>query len=143
MNNFLSDEKESYDGALPSGNSVAALQLLRLAKLTGEYTFEEKVQQIFDTFAGDIAEYPNGHTMMLQAILLSRQTLKEIVIIYDKDNHKLKKIIHSIQQNYHPHLHLLVGESLMKLCLLLVNIKRLMVYQRYTFVKFPMPSTDK
>lgn len=108
---LLIRQKESYDGALPSGNSVAALQLLRLAKLTGEYTFEEKVQQIFDTFAGDIAEYPNGHTMMLQAILLSRQTLKEIVIIYDKDNHKLKKIIHSIQQNYHPHLHLLVGEK--------------------------------
>ena len=108
---LLIRQKESYDGALPSGNSVAALQLLRLAKLTGEYTFEEKVQQIFDTFAGDIAEYPNGHTMMLQAILLSRQTLKEIVIIYDKDNHKLKKIIHSIHQNYHPHLHLLVGEK--------------------------------
>ena len=61
--------KEVYDGALPSGNSVAALQLLRLARLTGELEYEEKADSIFKAFSDQIQMYPFGHTYMLQAFL--------------------------------------------------------------------------
>ncbi|NCU19033.1 thioredoxin domain-containing protein [Pallidibacillus pasinlerensis] len=106
---LLINQKDSYDGALPSGNSVATLQLLRLAKLTGDYTFDEKVQQIFDTFASDISEYPQGHSMMLQAFLLTRQKMKEVVLIQPEKYKIENELIQLIQKEYNPHIHLLVG----------------------------------
>jgi uncharacterized protein YyaL (SSP411 family) len=36
--------KDGYDGSQPSGNSMVALQMLKLARLTGDYKLEEKVE---------------------------------------------------------------------------------------------------
>jgi len=39
---LITRPKEIYDGAIPSGNSVAALNFLRLSRLTGQQELEEK-----------------------------------------------------------------------------------------------------
>lgn len=104
---LLVRQKESYDGALPSGNSVAACQLLRLAKLTGDFTLEEKVQQIFRVFSKDIHDYPNGHAMMLQSVMLSQQAMKEIVIVMDDETKEVVDFIQHIQENFHPEISLM------------------------------------
>ncbi|MFP6900448.1 MAG: thioredoxin domain-containing protein, partial [Opitutales bacterium] len=43
---------ESYDGAMPSGNSIMALNLVRLARATGRTAYEEKAQALVQAFAG-------------------------------------------------------------------------------------------
>ena len=50
--------KDAYDGAIPSGNSVAAMNLLRLAKITGNIEWEEKAQTIFSVFGENASKIP-------------------------------------------------------------------------------------
>ncbi|MBW1932771.1 MAG: thioredoxin domain-containing protein, partial [Deltaproteobacteria bacterium] len=55
---LITRSKEIYDGALPSGNSVAALNFLRLGRLTGNTDLEEKADQITKVFAAEVTEHP-------------------------------------------------------------------------------------
>ena len=59
--------KNVHDGAVPSGNAVAASNLIRLSRLTGNTVYEEKAQAILDAFAGEIAAYPMGCAGLLMA----------------------------------------------------------------------------
>ncbi len=75
--------KEVYDGAIPSGNSVAALNNLRLARLTGQRDLEEAGQSIIQAFAGDVAQNPAAHTFMLQAVDYLLGPTHEVVVVGD------------------------------------------------------------
>ncbi|WP_315861943.1 hypothetical protein [Paenibacillus larvae] len=50
--------KEIYDGALPSGNSVAAYNLTRLSRLMDSAELSGKADQMFEAFAGAVGSYP-------------------------------------------------------------------------------------
>lgn len=65
---FFLRPKEIYDGAIPSGNSVAALNCLRLARLTGEAELGEYAAQIMQAFAGQIAKNPAAFSFALIAL---------------------------------------------------------------------------
>ncbi|MEE8686873.1 MAG: hypothetical protein SOH79_01470, partial [Heyndrickxia faecalis] len=105
---LLVRQKESYDGALPSGNSVAACQLLRLSKLTGDFTLEEKVQQLFQAFSKDIDDEPTAHAMMLQAVMYAQQATKEVVIVMDDETKEVVDFINHIQKNFYPGISVMV-----------------------------------
>ncbi|MDA3130870.1 thioredoxin domain-containing protein [Aliibacillus thermotolerans] len=77
--------KETFDNAMPSGNSVASLQLLRLARFTGEVSYEEKTRKMWNVFHQSICDYPSGHTYMLQSLLLAYSGMKEVVILAGDD----------------------------------------------------------
>ncbi|MFN0006380.1 MAG: thioredoxin domain-containing protein, partial [Planctomycetota bacterium] len=72
--------QESYDGAIPSGNSVAAENLTRLAHLTGRMELAARAEGIFRGFAGEIARGPAGHTRMLTALDFHLGPSAEVVI---------------------------------------------------------------
>ncbi len=61
--------REIYDGALPAGNSVAAWNLIRLAKITGDGELRKKAERLFDATGGEIRANPLNYTFMLQAYL--------------------------------------------------------------------------
>jgi len=61
-------KKEVYDGALPSGNSVALYNLLRLARVTGDVSLDEKAARIVKAFSGHVAQFPSGYTQFLISI---------------------------------------------------------------------------
>ncbi|NLL77915.1 MAG: thioredoxin domain-containing protein, partial [Clostridiales bacterium] len=65
---LISRPKEVYDGAIPSGNSVAAVVLERLARLTGEIKWQQVSYHQLSFLAGAIQDYPAGHSMALIAI---------------------------------------------------------------------------
>jgi uncharacterized protein YyaL (SSP411 family) len=77
---LLLRHKEFYDGAIPSSNSVAMLNLLRLARMTGEAELEEKAAGIARTFSGVINEAPAGFTFMLSALDFALGPAHEIVV---------------------------------------------------------------
>ncbi len=51
--------KEVYDGALPSGNSVALYNMLRLSRMTGDTQIEERARQVMETFGGEVEYEPD------------------------------------------------------------------------------------
>ncbi len=59
--------KDDYDGAEPSGNSVALLNLLRLHRITGRADFESSARKLIAAFHGKLAAAPFGMPQMLAA----------------------------------------------------------------------------
>ncbi len=73
-------KKEIYDGATPSGNSVATLNLLRLGRMTGATDPEGKAEEIGRRFSGDVGRLPSAFTMLLSAFEFSLGPSHEVVI---------------------------------------------------------------
>lgn len=63
--------KESYDGAIPSGNSVAFYNLIRLHRLTGENAYATRAGKLGRAFSPVISQIPSAHTMFMIALTLS------------------------------------------------------------------------
>ena len=71
--------KEAYDGAIPSGNSVAAMVLQELAALTGEVRWQEAARRQFGFLANEIDEYPAGYSFALLAMTKAFSKRKELI----------------------------------------------------------------
>lgn len=80
---LLTRPKEVYDGAIPSGNSVSALNFMRLSRLTGKFEYEEKAQKIFRTFSDSITAQPISYSYSLMALLFGYSKGQEIIISTD------------------------------------------------------------
>lgn len=77
---LLMRKKEVYDGAVPSGNSVAALNLLRLGRITADSALESKADQIGRAFSGNVGQLPSAHTQLLVAIEFGLGPSYEVVV---------------------------------------------------------------
>ena len=77
---LLVRQKEIYDGAIPSGNSVAAMNLLRLARLTGRTELADRADTIFKVFAPDTVRGASAHSHLADAMLFASSPSLEIVI---------------------------------------------------------------
>jgi uncharacterized protein YyaL (SSP411 family) len=62
--------KEQYDGAQPSSNSMAALNLVRLWKKTGEQRYAQLAEKTFQALAGPLKENPGSLTALADALAL-------------------------------------------------------------------------
>lgn len=62
--------KETYDGAVPSGNSVMAYNLVLLSRLTEDSFFTEAAVKQLKFMAGKAEEYPMGYSFYLSALSL-------------------------------------------------------------------------
>ncbi len=60
--------KESYDGAMPSGNSVAGYVLAKLAAMTGEQHWQKAAEKQLSYLAGELREFPSAHCFALYAM---------------------------------------------------------------------------
>ena len=65
---LIARPKETYDGALPSGNSAAAAVLYRLAALTGEPFWRQAADRQGRFLSGEIHHYPAGYGFALTAL---------------------------------------------------------------------------
>jgi len=77
---LLTRVKKIYGGAIPSGNAVAALNLLRLSRMTGKTYYEEKQQEIIRAFSGDVAKSPSGFPMLLHSVDFAVGPSYEVVV---------------------------------------------------------------
>ncbi len=76
---LISRPKPFYDGAMPAGNSVAALNLLRLGRLTGRQELRDKFYEQAEAFAGAAAGYPAGHCLYLIPLMLELYPEQELI----------------------------------------------------------------
>ncbi|MBR5318195.1 MAG: thioredoxin domain-containing protein [Peptococcaceae bacterium] len=73
--------KETYDGAIPSGNSAAAMLLQKLAYLTGEAVWQEAAHRQMQFMAGEMNRYPAGHCFALLAMADALYPHRELVCV--------------------------------------------------------------
>jgi uncharacterized protein YyaL (SSP411 family) len=72
--------KEDYDGAEPSGNSIAVLLLLRLARILSRDGYRESAERALRAFAGRMRQIPSGVPQMLVALMYHLSPPRQIVI---------------------------------------------------------------
>ena len=99
---LITRPKEIYDGAMPSGNSVAAVNFIRLARLTGSYQLEEKAEKLMTAFGSRLKEYPKGHSFALVALMLLQAKSKEVIIVSERDSDGAEEMLAVIQKDFHP-----------------------------------------
>jgi uncharacterized protein YyaL (SSP411 family) len=94
-------KKEIYDGAIPSCNSVAFMNLIRLSRLTGDARLEENASALSRCFAGMINQSPSAYTWFLSGLDQLVQP-HEIVIVGDDRAEDTKALILALQSRYLP-----------------------------------------
>jgi uncharacterized protein len=90
--------KDDYDGAEPSGNSVATLSLLKLGAITGRKNFTEAAEKTLRLFASRLQKFPQAMPFMLHALDFSLDEPKRVVIAGDTNLHELLRAAHSVYQ---------------------------------------------
>jgi uncharacterized protein len=108
---LIARPKEAYDGAMPSGNSVAVLNLLRLGRLTGNTELEVEADGVLGAFADKINSYSMGHTYMLMGIMFARGRGSEIVIVGDKTDAAAQGFVDIINKSFLPYSVVVVKEE--------------------------------
>ncbi len=76
---LIARPKEMYDGAMPSGNSAAAMALQKLAALTGDTGWQEAARRQLKYCAREIYEYPAGYSFALLAMAEAVYPHRELV----------------------------------------------------------------
>jgi len=95
-------KKEIYDGALPSGNSVAMLNLLRLGRMTANAGFEEKAAHIGRSFSGTIWQLPMSDTQIMTALDFALGATSEVVIAGDAGAEDTKAMLAALRGEFIP-----------------------------------------
>jgi uncharacterized protein YyaL (SSP411 family) len=101
-NDLILRVKDDYDGAEPSGNSVATLALLKLAAITGREDFRLPVQATLQLVADRLQNQPAALAFMLHAVDFWLAEPRRIVVVGDKDSAEFQKLLRATHSVYQP-----------------------------------------
>ena len=96
------ESKEAYDGAMPSGNSIAAHVLGRFGKLLGRQDFVDAAIGTVEAFAAAIERQPIGFAFMLQAYDFLMRGSREIVVAYGAQQSTVREHLSVIDSAWLP-----------------------------------------
>jgi uncharacterized protein YyaL (SSP411 family) len=99
---LLVRKKEIYDGAIPSGNSVAMLNLLRLGHMTANSDLEEKAAKIGRAFSRSVKQSPSVHTQLMVALDFGIGPCYEVVIAGNAQAEDTKAMIKALRTRFLP-----------------------------------------
>ena len=94
--------KEDYDGATPSGNSVATLALLKLGAITGEKKYTDAAEKTLRLFAARLTQTPQALPYMLQALDFLVDEPMRVVIAGDAASKTTRELVHAAHSVYQP-----------------------------------------
>ncbi len=94
---IMGRQKEIYDGAIPSSNSVTAMNGYRLSAITSDPKFSIQSDQIFRAFCDPIADAPSGYTYAMSALLAGSGSTTQIIITSQEWNQKLEMMVKEIR----------------------------------------------
>ena len=95
--------KEDYDGAEPSGNSIAVLNLLRLAQMTDRADFRASAARALDAFGSRMVAAPVGLPQMLVAYDFSISKPKQVVLVGERDAPDTQRLLAALHSRFLPH----------------------------------------
>jgi uncharacterized protein YyaL (SSP411 family) len=102
---LIARRKEVGDHPIPSGNSSAALGLLRLAALTGERRYEQQAEGVFRLFAATAVQHPDAFAHLLRALDFHFSATKEVALV----GKGLGELAAVVRSRHRPHLVLAGG----------------------------------
>ncbi len=75
--------KETYDGAIPSGNSLMAYNFVKLYLLTSDNKYKDMAEKQLDFISAEASSYPTNHAMFLMALLEYNEPPTKITVVAD------------------------------------------------------------
>ena len=102
VNDLILRVKDDYDGAEPSGNSVATLALLKLAAITGCEEFKHAAAATLQLSAGRLQKQPAALAFMLQALDFWLDEPRRVVIAGENGSSKTKELLRAAHSIYQP-----------------------------------------
>lgn len=94
--------QDAYDGATPSGNSVAAVNLLKLGRLTGRTHWEERGEAILRAFSAELQASPTSFTHMLTALDYLLGPAGEVIITGDTGSAGVERLAATVRKSFAP-----------------------------------------
>ncbi|RMH69576.1 MAG: thioredoxin domain-containing protein [Gemmatimonadetes bacterium] len=101
---LITRSKEAYDGAVPSGNGVMVLNLLRLSRLTGNTAWEDQAEQLAHAFAETIRRAPSAYAQWLNGLDFAFHPGYEVVIVGEPDDPHTQAMIRTLRDAFLPHM---------------------------------------
>ncbi|MFH2054360.1 MAG: thioredoxin domain-containing protein, partial [bacterium] len=101
---LLVRQKESYDGAVPSGNSLAVLALVRLAMLTGNDEFRKIADRAFAVSAHAVESNPRGYHYLINAYAFATSQPDEVALVGRLSDPDLKALLTRVHARFRPNL---------------------------------------
>jgi uncharacterized protein YyaL (SSP411 family) len=98
----VAKRKEIYDGALPSGNSVAMLNLLRLSLLNGNTAYETLARRMSRTFAAEVKESPSAHTFLLLGVDFAVGPAHNVMLVGNLNNEGMVNLLKNLRARFLP-----------------------------------------
>jgi uncharacterized protein len=97
---LIARRKEVGDHPIPSGNSSAAMGLLRLAALTGERRYEEAAEGVLALFAKPAVQHPDAFAHLLRALDFHLAPTREVALVGED----LSELAAVVREDVRPHL---------------------------------------
>ncbi len=102
--------KESYDGAVPSGNSVELTNLITLWKITGDARYMESASGIELAFGASVSASPTAYSMLLSGIMYGRDAGTEVLLVGEPDDPVLLEMLTVLRTEYRPWMTVLLAD---------------------------------
>ncbi len=99
---ILIRSRETYDGAVPSGNAVQLLNLLRLARMTGRSDLEERAQELAEAFGALIRESPAAFTQWMISLDFALGPSSEVVIAGEPEAPETGAMLRTLRRGFLP-----------------------------------------
>lgn len=131
---LLGRKKEFYDGALPSANSIAALNLIRLGRINANPDMENMTNELFKLYSAQVQNAPTGFSQLLQALYFAGGGSYEIVLAAPKDDNVLQEMADELFSKFIPNKVVILNEPQNE------SIKRLAPYTRGQTMKEGRPT---
>jgi uncharacterized protein YyaL (SSP411 family) len=94
--------KDDYDGAEPSGNSMASLALLKLAAITERKEFSDAAEKTIRLFGDRVKRMPQAVPYLLLAVDYMMETPRRAVVVGDPNDPGTKRLVREIHSVYQP-----------------------------------------
>jgi uncharacterized protein YyaL (SSP411 family) len=104
---LIARRKEIGDHPIPSGNSAAAMGLLRLAALSGERAYDRQAEDVFRLFAKPAIQHPEMFAHLLLALDFHLAGTREVAVVGED----LSELARTVRSTFRPHLVLAGGEE--------------------------------
>ena len=94
--------KQLYDGAIPSGNSIALHDLLWLIRLTNEPTYDHMATQMMKTFAEEVEGAPDAYTFFLSALDFQLGPSYMVTVVGETNSKDTQEMLKTLRKHYMP-----------------------------------------
>ncbi|XP_046854555.1 spermatogenesis-associated protein 20-like isoform X2 [Xenia sp. Carnegie-2017] len=109
--NLLIRLKQDQDGAEPSGSSIAALNLMRLASFLEKHEYRDRAGKIFAVFEQRLSKLPNALPKLMAAFITYTTNQKQIIIVGERDSNDTKSLLHVVHSHFMPNMILILHDE--------------------------------